>query len=83
MKLLRELGTFTLQGQRHRPLPRCPERVETPDPSDPFLVDLTADDLSHWGCSIHEAFNTYPYRYRVIARDGKSDLPYIIAGQRG
>ena len=82
VKLLRGLGTFTVQGQRHRPLPDCPERVETPDPSDPFLVDLTAADLSGWHCSIHEAFNTYPYAYRVIARDGKSDLGYIIAGHR-
>ena len=37
---------------------------------------------SHWGCSIHEAFNQYPYGYRVIAQHKKSDLPYIIAGHR-
>jgi hypothetical protein len=82
VKLLRGLGTFTVQGQGRRPLPGCPNRIETPNPSDPFLVHLTADDLSRWGCSIHEAFNTYPYGYRVIAQHAKSDLPYIIAGHR-
>jgi hypothetical protein len=82
VKLLRDLGTFTVQGQGHRPLPGCPDRVATPDPSDPFLVNLTADDLSHWGCSIHEAFDEFPYGYRVIAQHKKSGLPYIIAGHR-
>lgn len=82
VKLLSDLGTFTVQGQGRRPLPGCPNRIETPNPSDPFLVDLTAEDLSGWGCSIHEAFNSYPYGYRVIAQHAKSDLPYIIAGRR-
>jgi hypothetical protein len=82
VKLLSALGTFTVQGQGHRPLPGCPDRIETPNPSDPFLVGLTAGDLSNWGCSIHEAFDEYPYGYRVIAQHKKSDLPYIIAGHR-
>jgi hypothetical protein len=82
VRLLRDLGAFTVQGQGRPPLPGCPNKIETPNPSDPFLVDLTAEDLSDWGCSIHEAFDGFPYGYRVIAQHKKSDLPYIIAGHR-
>ena len=81
--LLRHFGTFTVQGADRKPLPGCPQRVETPDPDHAMLAGLTADDLSGWGCSIHEAFDSMPYRFNVVAQHRGSDLPYIIAGRVG
>ncbi len=81
--LLRHFGTFTVQGQGTEPLPRCPEKVETPDPSHPLLAGLPAADLSDWSCSIHEAFDSMPSGFDVIAQHRRSDLPYIITGRVG
>jgi hypothetical protein len=78
--LLSALGTFTVHGQGRKPLPGCPDKVETPDPSHPLLAGLTAAQLSDWGCSIHEAIEGFPSNFDVVAQHKKSDLPYIIAG---
>ena len=81
--LLRHFGTFTVQGQGTDPLPNCPDKVETPNPSHPLLTGLPAEDLSGWSCSIHEAFDSMPSGFDVIAQHRRSDLPYIITGRVG
>ena len=81
--LLRHFGTFTVQGQGTKPLPNCPDKVETPDPSHPLLAGLPAADLSDWSCSIHEAFDSMPSGFEVIAQHRRTDLPYIITGRVG
>ena len=81
--LLRNFGTFTVQGQGTEPLPGCPDKVETPDSTHPLLAGLPAGDLSDWSCSIHEAFYSMPSGFDVIAQHRRSDLPYIITGRVG
>jgi hypothetical protein len=81
--LLRDLGTFTVQGQGRKPLPGCPDKVETPDPTQSLLTGLTADDLSDWGCSIHEAFDSMPVGFDVVAQHRRTDMPYIVTGLVG
>jgi hypothetical protein len=83
VSLLRRFGTFTVQGQGRKPLPGCPDKVETPDPAHALLTGLSADDLSNWGCSIHEAFDSMPDGFAVVAQHRRTDLPYIITGKVG
>lgn len=56
----------------------------------PALVGLTDGDLSGWGCSVHEAFDSWPGDFLVLAiaqgagttytaSDGTIGVPYIIA----
>jgi hypothetical protein len=80
VSLLSEFGTFAVQGQSTPPLNGCPNDVEIVDSSSPVVAGITAAGLSNWGCSIHEAFNTYPSFLSVVARDNPTDLPYILAG---
>lgn len=60
----------------------------------PALTGLTDASLSNWGCSVHEAFNTWPGDYTVLAiarnfgstytaSDGTIGLPYILASGAG
>jgi hypothetical protein len=81
VSVLSHLGTFTVRGQGL--LAGCPDRVVTPDPAHPLLTNLTADDLSHWGCSIHEAFDAMPGSFDVVAQHRKTGFAYIIAGTVG
>ena len=76
--VLAEFGPFTVRGQGTAPLPRCPEKAEIVRPASPVIDSLTARDLSNWGCSIHEGIDAYPYPFVVVARHGRSDLPYIL-----
>ena len=66
--LLSSIGTFTVRGTGFVSDTGCPDRVETPDPLHPLLKNLTADDLSRWGCSIHQAFDSMPPGYGVVAQ---------------
>jgi RHS repeat-associated protein len=60
----------------------------------PALIGLTDAQLSNWGCSVHEAFDTWPGDYTVLAiarnfgsaytaSDGTIGLPYILASGQG
>lgn len=60
----------------------------------PALTGLTDASLSNWGCSVHEAFDSYPPDYQVLAiarnsgstytaSDGSVGTPYILASGSG
>jgi hypothetical protein len=60
----------------------------------PALAGLTDADLSGWGCSVHESFDTWPGDYTVLAMarnfgstftasDGTVGEPYILASGTG
>jgi len=60
----------------------------------PALGSLTDDYLSNWGCSVHEAFQTWPSDFKVLAiakdigtsftaPDGTQGTPYILARGEG
>ena len=60
----------------------------------PALAGLTDAQLSNWGCSVHEAFDTWPADYTVLAialnfgstftaSDGTIGTPYILASGAG
>jgi hypothetical protein len=60
----------------------------------PALAGLTDADLSNWGCSVHESFDTWPADYTVLAMarnfgstftasDGTIGEPYILASGAG
>ena len=72
--LLTSIGAFTVRGQGFVSDSGCPDRVEPPDPLHPLLKILTADDLSGWGCSIHEGIDSMPVGYDAVAQHRESDL---------
>jgi len=57
--------------------------------SHPALAGITDEDLSGWGCSVHEAFDSWPDDFLVLAialagdsytaPDGTVGTPYILA----
>lgn len=60
----------------------------------PALTGLTDAQLSNWSCSVHEAFDTWPADYTVLAiarnfgatftaSDGTIGTPYILASGLG
>ena len=60
----------------------------------PALTGLADADLSNWGCSVHESFDTWPGDYTVLAMarnfgstytssDGTVGEPYILASGTG
>jgi hypothetical protein len=60
----------------------------------PALDGLTDADLSGWGCSVHEAFDSWPADFTVLAMakdfgaaftasDGSVGTPYILASGQG
>lgn len=60
----------------------------------PALAGLTDAQLSNWSCSVHEAFDTWPADYTVLAiarnfgasftaSDGTIGTPYILASGLG
>jgi hypothetical protein len=60
----------------------------------PALSGITDATLSGWGCSVHEAFDTWPARFQVLAiardfgaaftaSDGTVGTPYILASGSG
>ena len=79
--VLGSIGAFTVRGQNH--IAGCPNKVVTPDPAHALLTGMTAADLSNWGCSIHEAFDSMPSGFDVVAQHKKTGLAYIIAGVVG
>lgn len=60
----------------------------------PALTGLSDGTLSNWSCSVHEAFDSYPPDYQVLAiarnsgstytaSDGSVGTPYILASGSG
>lgn len=59
----------------------------------PALAGLTDEDLSDWSCSVHEAFDSWPSDFQVLAiaegvgnyraADGSTGTPYILARGEG
>jgi hypothetical protein len=79
VELLDGLGTFTVNGQGRRPMPGCPDRIHIVEPGSRLVRGLTDDELSRWGCSVHQALDSYPSAYTPVAIEMKSGLAVIIA----
>lgn len=81
--LLSGLGTFTVTGVG------CYNDAHIVA-THPALAGLTDTNLSNWSCSVHEAFDTWPLDFEVLAiargigtsytaPDGSTGTPYILA----
>jgi hypothetical protein len=81
--LLAGFGPFTVRGQVTPPLGGCPDRAEIVETSSPLVAGLTDASLSSWGCSIHEAIDSYPYPFKVVAQHKPSKLPYMVTRRAG
>jgi hypothetical protein len=89
--LLDEFGTFTV-GE----VPGCFDAAHIVA-THPALEGLEDSDLSNWGCSVHEVFNSFPAANFIppaIAdgetgtgsmtfADGSTGIPYILASGEG
>jgi PKD repeat protein len=84
---LSTLGNFTVRGVG------CYDEAHI-TATDSALGGITDEELSNWGCSVHEAFDTYPEDFieLAIARDigqtytapdGSVGTPYILARGSG
>jgi LPXTG-motif cell wall-anchored protein len=81
------IGTFTVTG-----VPGCFNDAHIVA-SHPALEGLTDGILSNWGCSVHEAFDSWPSSFSVLAialsgdafeaADGSVGTPYILARGEG
>eukprot|EP01084_Bolivina_argentea_P071462 129916_1 len=92
--LLDYFGTFIMSGQRG-----CPDDVHIIEDHDLIhnVHELTDDTLSHWGCSVHEvfdSFNSYPPEFTPLAiaigqgdneefPDGTFGAAYILVNNPG
>lgn len=79
-------GNFTVHGTS---TPSCLNAAHI-TATHPALAGLTDGDLSNWGCSVHEAFDSWPADFVVLAiaegsgasytaPDGRVGSPYILA----
>ncbi|MFP5414586.1 MAG: hypothetical protein ACLGG1_06195 [Gammaproteobacteria bacterium] len=82
--VLDQFGTFSVVGQGG-----CPAASHI-IAAHPALAGLTDADLSNWGCSTHEGFDSWPVDFLplvistdvpspFVAPDGTSGAPYIMA----
>lgn len=82
--VLDQFGSFSVVGQGG--CPNASHIIAT----HPALVGLTDADLSNWGCSTHEGFDSWPVDFLPLvistdvpspfeAPDGTSGAPYIMA----
>lgn len=78
VRLLRGFGPFTVRGQDTFSARGCPDKVEIVKPRNPLVTDLTNQDLSEWGCSIHEGVDSYPYPFTVTAVHRPTSMPYLL-----
>jgi len=79
VNLLRAFGNFQVLGQFG-----CPDSVHIVDPATPAMAGLSDDALSHWGCSMHEWFTSFPTSFTPVAVEtsgNPSSRPYIIAAK--
>ena len=81
IKELTGLGEFEVRGQGRRPFPNCPNdiRVSPSGVGHPAMEGLTAELLSNWNCSAHEAFDSYPEGWVKLAGEVKSRKAIVIA----
>src|SRR3954451_949874 len=81
-------GTFAVEGRSD--VTACLDTVHIVAPAHPVLAGLTDGDLSNWGCSTDEAFDTFPSDFAGLplnrdlpapysAADGSTGGPYILA----
>jgi len=89
--VLDELGAFTMG-----PVTGCFDDAHIVA-THPALEGITDDDLSGWGCSVHEVFNSFPASNFIPLAiavdesgtgamdfpDGTSGIPYILASGAG
>jgi hypothetical protein len=75
------LGAFEVRGQGRRPFPSCPDRlrISLSGEGHPATNGLTNDLLSHWVCSAHEAFDSYPEDWVKLVGERQSHLAIVIA----
>jgi hypothetical protein len=82
--VLSPFGTFELAGQGGD----CLDRVHVIPHA--AVAGLTDEDLSNWGCSVHETFTRWPESFvpvaisldspsSFVAEDGSTGAPYILA----
>ncbi|MDZ4828464.1 MAG: LPXTG cell wall anchor domain-containing protein [Actinomycetota bacterium] len=89
--MLAGIGSFTVQSAD------CNNNAHIVA-SHPALTGLTDTDLSNWSCSVHEAFDSWPSDFAVLAMmipedpatptpftaaDGTKGIPYIVARGEG
>lgn len=79
VELLDGIGTFTVNGQGVPPVGGCPDTIAVPDPDHPLVDRLSARQLSGWGCSAHQAFDSVPGSFDTVATLRKSELPVLVA----
>jgi hypothetical protein len=83
--LLDRFGAFTVRGQGAG----CPQAAHIVS-THPAMAGLTDAALSNWGCSTHEAFDSFPGSFEVLAinrdlptgytaPDGTRGGPYILS----
>lgn len=73
VELLTGIGAFTaIRGDGS-----C-DRILVPDPDHPLVRRLTAQQLSHWGCSTHAALDGAPAGFDTVATRRNGD-PVLVA----
>ena len=70
--LLAGIGAFTVTRRGG-----C-DKILVPDPDHPLVHRLTAEQLSHWRCSTHEAFDGVPAGFDTVATRN-SGVPVLVA----
>jgi hypothetical protein len=80
-KELAGLGEFEVRGQGRGPFPNCPDdlRISLTGVGHPAMDGLTNELLSNWGCSAHEAFDTYPAGWVKLVGEVRSRKAIVLA----
>jgi hypothetical protein len=73
VELLTGIGAFTAT----RGAGNC-DNILVPDPDHPLVRRLTAEQLSHWGCSTHSVLDGVPAGFDTVATR-KSGVPVLVA----
>jgi hypothetical protein len=73
--VLNGFGSFTVVGQFNC---GCDTNNAVVVSSPPFLSAVTSADLSGWGNSIHELFDSYPSSFTPFAVSASNFQPYIL-----
>jgi hypothetical protein len=73
--VLNGFGSFTVVGQSNC---GCDTNNAVVVSSPPFLSAVTSANLSGWGASIHELFDSYPSSFSPFAVSASNFQPYIL-----
>jgi hypothetical protein len=76
--VLAPFGSFTVQGQA-----AVDDTATIVAPTNALVTTpnaLNDTGLSHWGESMHEAFNSFPSNFTEVVHSNDRNLPYILAG---